>query len=186
MALFTFSLQSLKYSFQTTDQLCFVMEYVNGGELFFHLSRERVFSEDRTRFYGAEIISALSYLHECNHLGLLLLFCWPIVLFLYVIFLGTSCMSVCCTDCIWFMERQLRQVKITFDIPPLTDHHSLGWFLCDIYVHSRPCGRFYLLVRSKTDICGKCWIYTTFLYETMWILIIAIKYCTTETVIISV
>ena len=28
-------------------------------QLFFHLSRERVFSEDRTRFYGAEIVSAL-------------------------------------------------------------------------------------------------------------------------------
>ncbi|XP_046663921.1 RAC serine/threonine-protein kinase [Homalodisca vitripennis] len=55
---------SLKYSFQTADRLCFVMEYVNGGELFFHLSRERVFSEERTRFYGAEIISALGYLHE--------------------------------------------------------------------------------------------------------------------------
>jgi len=40
------------------------MEYVNGGELFFHLSREKVFSEDRTRFYGAEIISALAYLHS--------------------------------------------------------------------------------------------------------------------------
>lgn len=57
---------SLKYSFQTAERLCFVMEYVNGGELFFHLSRERVFSEDRTRFYGAEIISALAYLHEEN------------------------------------------------------------------------------------------------------------------------
>ncbi|GAB0095615.1 Non-specific serine/threonine protein kinase [Sergentomyia squamirostris] len=55
---------SLKYSFQTADRLCFVMQYVNGGELFFHLSRERVFSEDRTRFYGAEIISALGYLHS--------------------------------------------------------------------------------------------------------------------------
>ncbi|XP_034233469.1 RAC serine/threonine-protein kinase [Thrips palmi] len=55
---------SLKYSFQTADRLCFVMEYVNGGELFFHLSRERVFSEERTRFYGAEIISALGYLHS--------------------------------------------------------------------------------------------------------------------------
>nr|UAJ21407.1 RAC serine/threonine-protein kinase [Cyrtorhinus lividipennis] len=54
---------SLKYSFQTADRLCFVMEYVNGGELFFHLSRERVFTEDRTRFYGAEIIDALGYLH---------------------------------------------------------------------------------------------------------------------------
>ncbi|XP_071963659.1 RAC-alpha serine/threonine-protein kinase-like [Antedon mediterranea] len=59
-------LTSLKYSFQTPDRLCFVMEYVNGGELFFHLSRMRVFDESRTRFYGAEIISALAYLHECN------------------------------------------------------------------------------------------------------------------------
>lgn len=42
------------------------MEYVNGGELFFHLSRERIFPEDRTRFYGAEIISALGYLHSQN------------------------------------------------------------------------------------------------------------------------
>uniref|UniRef100_A0A673LUW5 non-specific serine/threonine protein kinase n=1 Tax=Sinocyclocheilus rhinocerous TaxID=307959 RepID=A0A673LUW5_9TELE len=49
----------LKYSFQTHDRLCFVMEY-----LFFHLSRDRVFSEDRARFYGAEIVSALDYLHS--------------------------------------------------------------------------------------------------------------------------
>lgn len=59
-----FIAQSLKYSFQTADRLCFVMEYVNGGELFFHLRRSRVFGEDRTRFYGAEIISALGYLHS--------------------------------------------------------------------------------------------------------------------------
>uniref|UniRef100_A0A8C2J4S4 non-specific serine/threonine protein kinase n=1 Tax=Cyprinus carpio TaxID=7962 RepID=A0A8C2J4S4_CYPCA len=63
-------LTSLKYSFQTKDRLCFVMEYVNGGELFFHLSRERVFSEDRTRFYGAEIVSALDYLHSLENLML--------------------------------------------------------------------------------------------------------------------
>uniref|UniRef100_A0A8C2QX67 non-specific serine/threonine protein kinase n=1 Tax=Capra hircus TaxID=9925 RepID=A0A8C2QX67_CAPHI len=56
--------QALKYSFQTHDRLCFVMEYANGGELFFHLSRERVFPEDRARFYGAEIVSALDYLHS--------------------------------------------------------------------------------------------------------------------------
>ena len=39
------------------------MEYVNGGELFFHLQRDRLFSEERTRFYGAEILLALDYLH---------------------------------------------------------------------------------------------------------------------------
>uniref|UniRef100_A0A8C6T0Z5 non-specific serine/threonine protein kinase n=1 Tax=Neogobius melanostomus TaxID=47308 RepID=A0A8C6T0Z5_9GOBI len=59
-------LTTLKYAFQTHDRLCFVMEYANGGELFFHLSRDRVFTEDRARFYGAEIVSALEYLHSCN------------------------------------------------------------------------------------------------------------------------
>ena len=42
------------------------MEYVVGGELFYHLSKLRVFPEERARFYGAEIISALGYLHENN------------------------------------------------------------------------------------------------------------------------
>uniref|UniRef100_M4AH98 non-specific serine/threonine protein kinase n=1 Tax=Xiphophorus maculatus TaxID=8083 RepID=M4AH98_XIPMA len=36
------------------------------AKLFFHLSRERVFSEERTRFYGAEIVSALNYLHSAK------------------------------------------------------------------------------------------------------------------------
>lgn len=35
-------------------------------QLFFHLSRDRVFTEDRARFYGAEIVSALEYLHSRN------------------------------------------------------------------------------------------------------------------------
>jgi len=56
-------LLTLKYSFTTVDRLCLVTEYVNGGELYFHLSKERQFSEDRTRFYGAEIICAIDYLH---------------------------------------------------------------------------------------------------------------------------
>jgi serine/threonine protein kinase len=51
--------QSLKYSFRTDERLCFVMQYVNGGDLYFHLRNDKIFSEERTRFYGAEIISAL-------------------------------------------------------------------------------------------------------------------------------
>ncbi|XP_019504121.1 PREDICTED: RAC-beta serine/threonine-protein kinase-like isoform X2 [Hipposideros armiger] len=57
-------LTALRYAFQTHDRLCFVMEFAIGGELFFHLSRERVFTEERVRFYGAEIVSALEYLHS--------------------------------------------------------------------------------------------------------------------------
>ena len=37
-----------------------------GGELFFHLSRERIFSEERSRFYGGEIILALGTLPNCS------------------------------------------------------------------------------------------------------------------------
>jgi len=57
-------LTGLRASFQTRDLLCFVMEYVNGGELFFHLSKEKMFSEERTKFYIAEIVLAMTYLHE--------------------------------------------------------------------------------------------------------------------------
>lgn len=54
----------LKYSFQTPDKLYMVMDYLSGGELFYHLSNVERFSEDRARFYCAEIVEALGYLHE--------------------------------------------------------------------------------------------------------------------------
>ncbi len=41
------------------------MEFVNGGELFFHLKQVKGgFDEDRTRFYAAEMILAIEYLHQ--------------------------------------------------------------------------------------------------------------------------
>jgi len=59
-------LVNLHFSFQTRDKLYFVLDYLNGGELFFHLQREKQFSEPRARFYSAEIGSALGYLHKKN------------------------------------------------------------------------------------------------------------------------
>ncbi|KAG7520889.1 hypothetical protein JOB18_037979 [Solea senegalensis] len=56
----------LHYSFQTSEKLYFVLDYVNGGELFFHLQKERCFSEPRARFYTAEVASAIGYLHSLN------------------------------------------------------------------------------------------------------------------------
>ena len=56
----------LHFSFQTPDKLYFVLDYINGGELFFHLQRERCFPEPRAKFYAAEIASAIGYLHGLN------------------------------------------------------------------------------------------------------------------------
>ncbi|ORX73306.1 Pkinase-domain-containing protein [Linderina pennispora] len=56
-------LVGLQCAFQTKEKLYFCLDYVNGGELFFHLQRERRFAENRARFYAAEITSALAYLH---------------------------------------------------------------------------------------------------------------------------
>jgi len=41
---------SLKYAFQTEDKLYMIMDYLNGGELFFHLSNVDRFSDERSRF----------------------------------------------------------------------------------------------------------------------------------------
>jgi serine/threonine protein kinase len=63
----------LHYAFQTPDKLYFIMEFVNGGmmsalyikgELFYHLHKELKFTEAKTRFYAAELILALEYLHK--------------------------------------------------------------------------------------------------------------------------
>lgn len=45
-------------------RLFFVIEFVNGGDLMFHMQRQRRLPEDHARFYAAEISLALNYLHE--------------------------------------------------------------------------------------------------------------------------
>lgn len=56
----------LKFSFQSPEKLYFVLAFVNGGELFFHLSKEGRFDINRARFYTAELLCALECLHGFN------------------------------------------------------------------------------------------------------------------------
>ncbi|KAJ7086659.1 kinase-like domain-containing protein [Mycena epipterygia] len=57
-------LVGLKFSFQTDADLYLVTDFKSGGELFWHLQRETRFSEERARFYIAELILALEHLHK--------------------------------------------------------------------------------------------------------------------------
>ncbi|KAK9054497.1 hypothetical protein SSX86_025575 [Deinandra increscens subsp. villosa] len=54
----------LRYSFQTKTKLYLILDFINGGHLFFHLYRQGVFSEEQARVYTSEIVSAVSHLHE--------------------------------------------------------------------------------------------------------------------------
>ncbi|KAG2734071.1 hypothetical protein G9P44_003596 [Scheffersomyces stipitis] len=54
----------LKFSFQTPTDLYLVTDYMSGGELFWHLQKEGRFTEDRAKFYIAELVLALEHLHD--------------------------------------------------------------------------------------------------------------------------
>jgi len=57
-------LVNMRYTFQTETKLYIVLDYINGGELFFHLQKERRFPENRASFYAAEIVEAIDFLHS--------------------------------------------------------------------------------------------------------------------------
>ena len=54
----------LHYAFQTSKRLFFVLDYCPGGDMFYHLSRRRYFSEPMVRFYCGEITLGLEHLHS--------------------------------------------------------------------------------------------------------------------------
>nr|AML77857.1 putative LOV domain-containing protein [Microcachrys tetragona] len=56
---------TLYASFQTKTHLCLITDYCPGGELFMLIDRQptKVLREDSVRFYAAEVVVALEYLH---------------------------------------------------------------------------------------------------------------------------
>ena len=57
-------LVGLHSCFQTPSRLFFVIEFVRGGDLMFHMQRKRRLPEEHARFYSAEICLALNFLHD--------------------------------------------------------------------------------------------------------------------------
>ena len=51
-------------SFQTSDKLFMCLEFVNGGEMFYHLKKARRFPDELACFYAAEVLLALEFLHN--------------------------------------------------------------------------------------------------------------------------
>lgn len=56
----------LHYSFQTNDKLYFVLDLVKGEQLGDYMLRKFQLKEKAAKFYAAEIVLAIKYLHENN------------------------------------------------------------------------------------------------------------------------
>ena len=57
---------NMHYAFQDNDNLYLVMDMLSGGDLRYHCSRYRTFSEEQTRFFIACITYSLEYIHSNN------------------------------------------------------------------------------------------------------------------------
>jgi len=57
-------LTGLHASFQDPERLFFVMDFLGGGDLMHHMMQSKRFGEARARFYTAEIVLALLFLHN--------------------------------------------------------------------------------------------------------------------------
>ena len=49
---------------QTASKLYLVLDFINGGHLFFQLYRHGIFDEDLARLYTAEMVLAIAHLHS--------------------------------------------------------------------------------------------------------------------------
>lgn len=56
----------MHYSFQTPDNLYMVLDYCPGGDLAHHLNKVQLFDEKVAKFFIAEVVLAIEYIHSLN------------------------------------------------------------------------------------------------------------------------
>jgi serine/threonine protein kinase len=56
----------LHYAFQDTHSCYLVLDLLLGGDLRFHLSQVKIFSEEAAQYYVVCIVKAISCLHQLN------------------------------------------------------------------------------------------------------------------------
>lgn len=59
-------LVNLECYFKDNSYIYYVLPYVGGGEMFTQIRRAHKFDESISRFYAAQVLLALEYLHACN------------------------------------------------------------------------------------------------------------------------
>lgn len=57
-------LVNMEYVFQNEYRIYFLMKFVKGGELFRHLVEVRMFPENQSKFFAAQVALALAHLHS--------------------------------------------------------------------------------------------------------------------------
>ena len=55
---------SLAFFFQTKERIYFITPFIKGGDLYHKLKKDKFLKEDLVKFYSAQIIIALQYLHD--------------------------------------------------------------------------------------------------------------------------
>ena len=56
-------LVNMKSAFQDRENLYLIMDYLNGGDLRYHIGCKQKFTQNETKFFLANIIICLEYLH---------------------------------------------------------------------------------------------------------------------------
>ena len=57
---------NMAYAFQDFDNLYLVMDLLTGGDLRYHIGKNKVFSERQSRFFIASLLLGLEYIHSKN------------------------------------------------------------------------------------------------------------------------